>query len=407
MDDVIVAGAGPAGAVAARTLAAAGVRVTLLDRAEFPRNKPCGGGIGVRTTKRFPWLSSAMAGIDIHPLSRIHLEAPSGARFEMASDEPSMLLIRRIEFDHALVRDALRAGATLRERFEITQASADASGVTLTSRDGETLRASMVIAADGVHSVLAKRLGIHTAWPPTSVALDMMEETPHETLRAERPDVMFVSYGYRGLDGYAYIFPKVRHTNVGVGCLLSDFKARVDDHPYDVQVRCVDELVAAGALSGRSDRKQFTPSLIPVGGPLRRANDATGRVLFVGDAGGFVNAFTAEGIYYAMISGELAATAIATAPPHRAARVFDKLWRAELGTELRDSTLIQRFLFGDHERVNRVVRAGRALPWVGQVILDYAAGRLSYAAARRRVLSASPRTAVKLAAIFARRLLAG
>ena len=407
MTDVIVAGAGPAGAVAARTLAAAGVRVLLVDKAEFPRNKPCGGGIGVRTTTRFPWLTAAMDGIDIHPLSRIHLEAPNGASFDMASDGPSMLLIRRVEFDHALVREAVRAGATLRERFEITQASADANGVTLTSRDGETLRAANVIAADGVHSVLAKRLGVHTSWPASSVALDMMEETPHEQLRASQPDVMWVSYGYRQMDGYAYIFPKVRHTNVGVGCLLSDFKARVTEHPYTVQSRCVDELVARGELSGRSDRRHFTPFLIPVGGPLRRAYDRTGRVLFVGDAGGFVNAFTAEGIYYAMISGELAATAIMRAPAARAGRAFNTLWRTELGAELRDAVLIQRFLFGDHERVNRVVRAGRALPWVGQVILDYAAGRTSYLAARRRVLAASPRTAVKLAGIFARRLLAG
>ncbi len=404
--DVIVAGAGPAGAVAARTLAAAGVRVLLLDKSRFPRNKPCGGGISVRALSRFPWLRSAMDGIDLHSVSRLQLEGPDGEVFEMSSAEPSMLLIRRVEFDHALVRDAVRAGATLRDDFDIAQAAVDDSSVTLRSRDGETLRARMVIAADGVHSVIAKRLGVNTAWPERSIAIDMMEETPVETLRAEHPDVLWVSYGYRGLDGYAYVFPKVRHVNVGIGCLLSHYKAHVDDHPYAMQSAFVDGLVAKGALYGRSDRASFTPFLIPVGGPMPRASHTSGKVLFVGDAGGFVNAFTAEGIYYAMISGELAARAIVEAGSG-AAGAYDALWKREIGAELRDAVLIQRFLFADISRVNRLVRAGRAMPWLGDLIVDYASGRVSYRDARRRVLAASPKTAVKLAWQMVRKRLAG
>ena len=138
-----------------------------------------------------------------------------------------MLLIRRIEFDHALVRAAVEAGARLEEGFEITQVDADDDAVTLKSRDGRRLRAPMVIAADGVHSVIAKRLGVNARWPRTSIAIDMMEETPVETLRADRPDVLWVAYAYNGLDGYAYIFPKTRHVNVGIGCLLSHFKGEM------------------------------------------------------------------------------------------------------------------------------------------------------------------------------------
>ena len=72
--DVIVAGAGPAGAVAARTLASAGLDTLLVDRAVFPRNKPCGGGISARALIRFPWLATAMASIDVHRVARLHLE---------------------------------------------------------------------------------------------------------------------------------------------------------------------------------------------------------------------------------------------------------------------------------------------------------------------------------------------
>src|SRR5580700_11938367 len=77
--DVIVAGAGPAGATAARTLAAAGVDTLLVDRAAFPRNKPCGGGLTMRAMARFPWLAAAIEGIDVHTVSKLHLEGPDGS----------------------------------------------------------------------------------------------------------------------------------------------------------------------------------------------------------------------------------------------------------------------------------------------------------------------------------------
>src|SRR5204863_9551515 len=103
---------------------------------------------------------------------------------------------------------------------------------------------------------------------------------------------------------------------------------------------------------GDSVRNNFTPFLIPVGGPLARPG--RGRVLLAGDAGGFVNAFTAEGIYYAMVSGDLAARAIIETPRapagDRLARQYRRACHAEIGQELRDSVLVQRYLFGSRPR---------------------------------------------------------
>jgi geranylgeranyl reductase family protein len=397
--EVIVAGAGPAGAVAARTLALAGVDTLVVDRAGFPRNKPCGGGVSARAEKRFPWLADALDGIDVHRISRLHLEGPAGAVLDLESPGPSVFLIRRVEFDAALVRAAVGAGARIASGFEITQASADESGVTVKARDGRTLRAPMVVAADGVHSVIAKRLGVNRRWPHASVALDMMEETPVETLRADRPDVLWVAYAYGGLDGYAYVFPKVRHVNVGIGCLLSHFKGEMPGRPYALQERFVSSLVESGVLHGTSDKRHFTPFLIPVGGPLKRAH--AGRVLFAGDAGGFVNAFTAEGIYYAMVSGALAGQAIAAVRASgRAADAgptYDRLWRAELGSELSDAVLVQRYLFSSPARVQHVVRGAAAMPSLVNMILEYARGDLSYASLRRRIILRFPLTALRLA----------
>lgn len=394
--EVIVAGAGPAGASAARALAAAGIDTLLVDRAEFPRNKPCGGGISERVLRRLPWVRDPLAGIDVHRVSRVRLEAPDGNALDLDSTDPCVLLIRRVEFDHALVGAARAAGARMMPRFEIAQVEMREGDVVLQSRDGRRLSAPLVVAADGVHSVIAKRLGVNPRWPRNRLAIDMMEETPVQRLSTPFSDRLWVAYAYRGLDGYAYVFPKTHHVNVGIGCLLAHYDAAVEDAPYTLQERFVSALVEQGWLSGTSDRASFTPFLIPVGGPLPRAWH--GRVLFTGDAGGFVHAVTAEGIYYAMVSGDLAAAAVAASRRAlgRAGPLYDRLWRREIGAELADSVLIQRYLFASHARVSRVVRGAAAAPALTSAILAYVRGDLPYASLRRRILVRFPLTMVRM-----------
>src|SRR5262245_9894173 len=108
--EVLVVGAGPAGATAARTLARAGLRVRLLDRSAFPRNKPCGGGISLRVVTRFPYLKGALPRISTHLLSRLYLEGPDGDATVIESEGPAALMIRRLEFDALLVSLAVEAG---------------------------------------------------------------------------------------------------------------------------------------------------------------------------------------------------------------------------------------------------------------------------------------------------------
>lgn len=397
--DVIVAGAGPAGAAAARTLASAGLSTLLVDRAEFPRNKPCGGGISVRALTRFPWLESALADVDVHRISRLYLEGPDNTSLNLDTDDPTVLLIRRVEFDHALVRAAVSAGARVESGFEIAQVETSANDVTLQARDGRRVSAPFVVAADGVHSVIAKRTGVNTRWPRTHLAIDMMEETPNAILRPSRPDVLWVAYAYNGLDGYAYVFPKTAHVNVGIGCLLSHFDQQVEAAPYALQEHFVASLTERGVLHGRSDRQCFTPFLIPVGGPLPRAWH--GRILFAGDAGGFVNAITAEGIYYAMASGELAGRALAAhhrqRPSNAVGHAYEHAWRSEFGAELADAVLIQRHAFASHARVRDAIAAVASMRGVSGAIIEYFQGKLSYRSLRRRLLLRFPLTLWRMA----------
>jgi len=411
---VLVVGAGPAGATAARGLARAGVTVRLLDRSNFPRNKPCGGGLSIRVLKRFPYLDRELGRIATHRVSRLHLEGPHGESTIVESRDPAALLIRRYEFDALLVSLAVEAGAELVTGADIVRASATGGAVSLVARDGRRFEAPVVIAADGVHSVVGRRLGINPGWPAARIALDMMEETPRTELREVDPTALWVAYGFspRGAEdadgggkngssaaeGYAYVFPKRDHVNVGVGYVLDHFRREIDAPPYELQRGFVEHLKRRGVVEGNSVEDNFTPFLIPVGGPLR--TPGRGGVLLAGDAGGFVNGVTAEGIYYAMVSGDLAARAVIDTAPNAESTLAARYTRAcdaEIGAELRDSVRIQRYLFADRRRIATVVKAAGRERKLRELILEFVMGGMTYSGLRRRMMAAAPLLAVRIA----------
>ena len=390
--DAIIVGGGPAGSTAARGLARGGARVLVLDRAAFPRSKPCGGGLTGRALKRFPDVEAALPRIATHAIRRLYMEAPGGASVAIETTEPTVLMVRRLEFDDLLMRMAREAGAELAEGADITRASERASGVRLESRDGRVFEAPIVVAADGVYSTVARRLGFNPGWPRDGVAIDMMEETPSSRLRAVDEGTLWVSFAPGSGHGYGYIFPKRDYVNVGVGYLVSSFKTAIRDAPHAVHEAFVAGLKARGLLEGEADRSSFTPYQVPVGGPLPVT--ARGRVYLAGDAGGFVNGFSAEGIYFAMVTGDLAARAILEGP---SPRLYERLWRREIGAEMRDARFLSRYVFADLSRVGRLVRGVRAYPPLAGLLADYATGAASYEAVRRKFILKFPRIGAKLA----------
>jgi flavin-dependent dehydrogenase len=125
-------------------------------------------------------------------------------------------------------------------------------------------------------------------------------------------------------------------------------------------------------------------------------------VLLAGDAGGFVNAFTAEGIYYAMVSGDLAArTVIACGASinklKKLAASYRRACDYEIGIELRDSVLVQRYLFSNRRRIKEIIAGAHREPAITRSILDLAIGRRPYRDVRRRVLARAPLLAGRFA----------
>ena len=357
----IVVGGGPAGALAALALAGRGVDVALLDKKRFPRDKPCGGGIRHGVYARFPDLAETFRSkIAVHEVHRVLMESPSGHAVVAARDTPLYLTMRRTELDAALLAEARVAGARVIEGARVSDVERTASGVVVRCVDGASLRAQVVIGADGVNSVVARAAGLTPGFADEALALDTMEETPLAELSMADPDTMYVAYGYKGRPGYGYVFPKRDCVDFGVGYLLPFYKRALAGPPYPHHAGFLAEAAARGIVRGRSNPANFKAYRLPLGGPL--AHTVAERVLLAGDAGGFVNAYTGEGIYYAMVTGrhagEAAADALASGDCS-AARLaaYERRWREEIGDELGDSVRIQRRLFANPALADAIIRA--------------------------------------------------
>jgi len=405
--DAIVVGAGPAGATAAMTLAARGVRTLLLDRKRFPRDKPCGGGARHGLLRRFPAIAAALGErVALHEVRRVHMESPSGASVVAEMEGPLYLTFRRVEFDAALVDMARAAGAELIEGVRVWAVDRGGDGVTVHAVDGRRFTARLVIGADGINGVVARSVGLADRASPDTLAVDTMEETPLDDLSVPRSDTMYVAYGYRGWPGYGYVFPKARHVDAGVGVLVS-FLRSLDDAPHELHRQFLEEAAVRGIVRGRSVPGNFKAHRLPLGGPLART--VADGVLLCGDAGGFVNAYTGEGIYYAMVTGEhagaAAAEALAAGDTSAAGLApYEARWRAEIGEELADSVRIQRRLFARPRLADALIRAAAADARLRRLFALVALGEERLRGHRRemawRFLLASLRGRVPVAALL-------
>ncbi len=326
--DVVVVGAGPAGATAAYAAASAGRRVLLLEKAELPRYKTCGGGIIGPSRDALP------PGFDLPLRDRVHAVTFSlNGRMTRTRRSNRMLfgLVNRPEFDARLVEAAQEAGAVLRTGATVSRveqhgpAVPDRRTVAVVLTGGETVMTRAVVGADGS----ASRIGAHVGVKLDQVDLGLEAEIPVPASVAEDwAGRVLIDWG--PLPGsYGWVFPKGDTLTVGVISARGQggaTKRYFEDFTARLGLAGFEPSVSSGHLTRcRSDDS-----------PLSR-----GRVLVCGDAAGLLEPWTREGISYALRSGRMAgewAVRIAEAPDavdaRRQALNYAFAVKAGLGVEM-------------------------------------------------------------------------
>jgi len=292
--DVVVLGAGPAGATAARALAERGVKTLLVERSRLPRYKSCAGGIPVRTAAMLPF--------DLEPviedrITGLNVSYQGTSRFTRRSNEPFALMVMRDRFDCLLTEHAFREGANVVDNSPVRDIHRIDGGFELTA-GGRRVLSRFVVGADGANGVVARATGLGTGLAE-SAALEA-EVCATDTDLERWRGLVNVDFGYRPW-GYGWVFPKEKRLSVGL--------VLPRDRGGDLRSHLRTYLDSLGLGGAEVDRLVGHKLL------LRRGNEpiAGHRVLVVGDAAGLADEFTEEGIYYAVKSGLIAADVIGQA----------------------------------------------------------------------------------------------
>jgi geranylgeranyl reductase family protein len=285
--DAIVVGAGPAGSTAAYRLASAGADVLLLDRARFPRDKPCGGGVTGRAARLLPF---SIEPVVEHVVSVVDLRLRYRKCLARGNGDPLVYMTQRKRLDHFLVQKAVEAGSDLREGVKVSGLEVRPDGVSV-----EGVEADALIGADGVNGVTARAVGLGGN---RVVGVALEGNLPYANMdRSAYEGRLALELGVVP-GGYGWVFPKGGHANFGVGGWEEE-GPRLRDH--------LRRLCEAHGLSF-DDLEELRGYRLPLREP--RSTMACGRALLVGDAAGLIDPVSGDGMFEGFLSSQYAAEAV-------------------------------------------------------------------------------------------------
>lgn len=311
--DLIVIGAGPAGSTAARVALRHGLRVALVDKAAFPREKLCGGGVTGRAMGHLDRAFGSLPPGLFHRSDRVRMVAGQSL-LGVETGVPVILMTMRKDFDAALRAKAIEAGAADFCGQRIGDMDLSAGRVVLAN--GRALSAPVIIGADGVNSTVARAL-FGRSHDPNQVAFALEVEIPGESSAELELDLLAAPWGY-GWD-----FPKRGGRTLGIGGVA---KRNPDLRPrFEAWLR----------------ERGIDPAKVKIKGhhlPMGEVRRVPGRghVLLAGDAAGLVDPITGEGIGWAVHSGQLAAEAAVKALQEGKPEQALALYQASAGPMLKE-----------------------------------------------------------------------
>ncbi|MCP4117252.1 MAG: geranylgeranyl reductase family protein [Desulfobacteraceae bacterium] len=371
--DVIVAGAGPAGALTAYYLAAAGKKVLILEKERLPRYKACGGGLTPRAFDALPFDISPVVVREVSNALMLHNNRPVFSH-SSGGKSPLFTMVMRDRFDHYLVEQAVAMGARLREGARFESVAGPAGNLRVTTSRGE-FTTRLLVGADGVNGRVAKALGLTIStrymtalegelYPGTSLDLERFKNTLH--------------YDFGVIPGgYGWVFPKGDHLSVGVGTFAQ--KATGINRAFESYL----------SLKGLSHARKIDPlkgHLIPTL-PRKAGPVSCDRGLVVGDAAGYGDPLTGEGLYFAFTGAKMAADTLAgvlETGRFQTMAGYDARLKKAFFRELTAAHVIAGMLYAVPGLSRRILFAqGREL---GKSQLDVVSGRLTYTKLLARLL---------------------
>jgi geranylgeranyl reductase family protein len=412
--DVLIVGAGPAGSFAAERLARAGVRVALFDGRPPGEPKACGGGVTSKALKAWPHLLDAVG----RTIDELEMYSPSGKHLHLKLDEP-FAVYSRIAFDTFLRERAREASAQVFaekisargfkrvvEETQVVQAASSHPVATAPGSDldhgwivrtqsGAEFGCKWLIGADGANSAIAKKLA--GPLPPVEMEVAFGYRAPLPDSHDAATVVAFLP----GWVGYAWAFPRIDHVSFGIATTQDDFDHEsLDELLWQFMVSYYES--GSGNGNQRLWKKHYEsgdqilielkrtaqryaariPGLSPRTWDTRRACGENWALL--GDAAGFADPVTGEGIYYALRSAELFAEAYLKGAPEE----YEQLWRADFGRELKRASEMRRRFYGNFwgaPFTERMIEFARGHRGIRKVLGELVAGGQGYTDLKKKL----------------------
>ncbi|HXQ72563.1 MAG TPA: NAD(P)/FAD-dependent oxidoreductase, partial [Pyrinomonadaceae bacterium] len=395
--DLLIVGAGPAGSFAAELLASRGANVALFDGRPPTAPKACGGGVTAKALKAWPNLLNAVG----RTIDELDLYSPSGKRLHLQLDEP-FAVYSRVVFDGYLRDRARDAGAQVfAEKISARKTKKTGSGWRLSDESREW-SGSVLVGADGANSGVAKMLAGPLSPSDMEVAFGYRAPLP---ANGAAPTV--VAFLPRWV-GYAWAFPRPDHLSFGIATtqdafehqplddLLWRFMVNYYQQHEDANVNFWKDETASKETAAIRDHLRLTAERYAARIPGLSATTWDNRTVcganwaLLGDAAGFADPVTGEGIYYALRSAELFAEAYLRGD----VQSYETSWRKDFGAELRRAAQMRRRFYGNFfgaPFTERMIEFAKGHRGVKRVLGELVAGEQGYVDLKKKLVKSALR----------------